>query len=42
MTPQQRDVNQLKRVAGELGMKFLRVVSRSFTNLENTLYGFQI
>jgi predicted AAA+ superfamily ATPase len=42
MTPQQRDVNQLKRVAEELGMKSFSVVSRNFTDLENTLYGFQI
>ena len=40
MTPQQRDVDQLKRVAGELGLKSFGVVSRNFTNLENTLYGF--
>lgn len=42
MTPQQRDVNQLKRVAEELGMKSFYVVSRSFTELENTTYGFMI
>jgi len=42
MTPQQRDVNQLKRVAEELGMTSWSVVSRNFTNLESTLYGFQI
>jgi len=42
VTPQQRDVNQLKRVAGELGMKSFCVVSRSFTDLENTTYGFMI
>lgn len=41
-TPQQRDVNQLKRVAGELGMKSVQVVSRNFTDLEGTLYGFMI
>jgi len=42
MTPQQRDVNQLKRVAEELGLTSFSVVSRNFTELENTLYGFQI
>jgi len=42
MTPQPRDVNQLKRVAGELKMKSWSAVSRSFTDLESTLYGFQI
>jgi predicted AAA+ superfamily ATPase len=42
MTPQQRDVNQLKRVAAELGMKSFSVVSRYFTGLDNTLYGFQV
>jgi len=42
MTPQQRDVNQLKRVAEELGMTSFNVVSRNFTELENILYGFQI
>jgi predicted AAA+ superfamily ATPase len=42
MTPQQRDVNQLKRVAEDLGMTSFSVVSRNFTDLENTLYGFQI
>jgi len=29
-------------VAGELGMKSFCVVSRSFTDLENTTYGFMI
>jgi hypothetical protein len=42
MTPQQRDINQLKRVAAELKMKSWSVVSRSFTDLESTIYGFQI
>src|SRR4030065_685826 len=42
MTPQHRDVNQLKRVAEELGMTSWSVVSRNFTNLESTIYGFQI
>ena len=42
MTPQQRDVNELKRVAGELGMTSFSVVSRYFTDLDNTLYGFQV
>jgi predicted AAA+ superfamily ATPase len=42
MTPQQRDVNQLRRVAEELGMTSFSIVSRNFTDLENTLYGFHI
>jgi uncharacterized protein len=42
MTPQQRDVNQLRRVAEELGMTSFSVISRNFTDLENILYGFQI
>jgi predicted AAA+ superfamily ATPase len=42
VTPQQRDVNRLKRLAEELGMKSFHVISRSFTGLESTLYGFMI
>jgi predicted AAA+ superfamily ATPase len=42
ITPQLRDVQQLKRVAGELGLKSSSVVSKSFTDLENTIYGFMI
>jgi predicted AAA+ superfamily ATPase len=42
MTPQPRDLNQLKRVAEELGIKSFRVVSRNFSDLENILYGFMI
>lgn len=42
MTPQKRDVSQLKRVAEELGMKSFSIVSRNFTDLENTIYGFMI
>ncbi|OGD22006.1 MAG: hypothetical protein A2W03_07090 [Candidatus Aminicenantes bacterium RBG_16_63_16] len=42
ITPQLRDVQQLKRVAGELGLKSFSVVSKSFTDLENTVYGFMI
>jgi uncharacterized protein len=42
MTPQQRDVQQLKRLAEQLGLKSFCVVSKSFTDLENTRYGFMI
>ncbi|MGB7294227.1 MAG: ATP-binding protein [Candidatus Aminicenantales bacterium] len=42
ITPRQRDVNQLKRVAEELGMKSFHAVSKNFTDLKNTLYGFMI
>jgi predicted AAA+ superfamily ATPase len=42
MTPQQRDVNELRRVAGELGIRSYQVISKTFTGLENTLYGFMI
>jgi hypothetical protein len=42
MTPQRRDVNQLRRVAEELGMTSFSIISRNFTDLEHTLYGFQV
>jgi len=42
ITPQLRDVKQLKRLAGELGLKSFSVVSKSFTDLENTVYGFML
>jgi len=42
MTPQPRDVNQLKRVAEELGLKSLCIVSRYYSDLDHILYGFQI
>jgi len=42
MTPQQRDVQQLKRVAEQLSLESFSVVSKSFTELENTLYGFML
>jgi hypothetical protein len=42
MTPQQRDVNELRRVAGELGIRSYQVISKTLTGLENTLYGFMI
>ncbi|MFZ2055514.1 MAG: DUF4143 domain-containing protein [Candidatus Aminicenantales bacterium] len=42
ITPRQRDVNQLKRVTEELGMKSFQAVSKNFTGLNDTLYGFMI
>jgi predicted AAA+ superfamily ATPase len=42
ITPRQRDVNQLERVAEELGMKSFQAISKNFTDLNNTLYGFMI
>jgi predicted AAA+ superfamily ATPase len=42
MTPQPRDLNQLKRVAEEIGIKSFRAVSRNFSDLENVIYGFMI
>ena len=41
-TPQPRDRNLLSRLAHELRLKTYRIVSHSYTELENAIYGFMI
>jgi predicted AAA+ superfamily ATPase len=42
ITPQQRDANQLNRLAQELRLKTFQIVSKNYAELDNVTYGFMI
>jgi len=42
LTPQQRDMNQLKKISEELNLERFQVISKNYTELENTIYGFML
>jgi hypothetical protein len=42
ISPQRRDVNQLKKFTDELKLKSSSIVSKNYTSLQNTIYGFMI
>jgi len=41
-SPYTKDLNRLKALSEEIGIKEFRIVSRNYTELQNTIYGFQL
>lgn len=42
LNPSPRDLSNLKRLCSELGIEKFNLVSKKFTSLENTIYGFAL
>lgn len=42
VTPDESDIKKLKRLSSELGLKDFKIISKNYSRLDNTIYGFMI